>query len=160
MELFKDVKGYEELYQVSNLGRVKSLPKIVGRRLRGETVLAQQRSRHGYYMVDLCTNGKRFNASVHRLVAEAFIPNPDNKPCVNHIDGDKANNCVDNLEWCTHSENQLHAYKNNLCPRHKKPFKRKPLTDEQKAKISEATKNAMSRPEVQKKLHRKRKVVE
>lgn len=71
--------------------------------------------KNGYLYITPKVNGKNKNLKVHRLVAELFIPNPDNKPCVNHIDGDKQNNCVDNLEWCTHSENMKHAVKLGLC---------------------------------------------
>lgn len=69
---------------------------------------------HGYEVVFLWENNKAKSHSVHRLVAEAFLPNPENKPCVNHKDGNKANNILDNLEWCTYSENTLHALENNL----------------------------------------------
>ena len=69
------------------------------------------KERNGYMRVWIIQNGKRVKASVHRLVAKAFIPNPENKPCVNHIDGNKENNCASNLEWCTHSENEKHSYR-------------------------------------------------
>lgn len=157
-EEFRPVKGYEGLYEVSNYWRVKSLPKVVGRGVRAGHLLKLRVSGFGYVMCDLCNNYKKFNASVHRLVAEAFIDNPDNKPCVNHIDGDKSNNHVTNLEWCTYSENMKHAYDHDLYPRKRKPYERKPLSDEQKKRISEATKLAMQRPDVQEKLHRKRGV--
>ena len=90
-EIWKEIKDYEGLYQVSNLGRVKSSTKILKNRL----------SKRGYYIVTLYKNGKSTTKWVHRLVAEAFIPNPDNLPQVNHKDEDKLNNRVDNLEWCT-----------------------------------------------------------
>jgi len=73
---------------------------------------------NGYYYVCLSKNGKVRKFKVNRLVAQAFIPNPDNKPFVNHIDGDKLNNNVNNLEWCTQSENMLHAYKYGLRKSH------------------------------------------
>lgn len=118
-EIWKDIKGYEGLYQVSNLGRVKSLNHIRKNGKSGEyiqkgKVLQNLISCCRYYQVGLSKNGSIKFLTVHRLVAEAFIPNPENKPQVNHIDGNKLNNCIDNLEWCTRSENQLHAWKNGL----------------------------------------------
>ena len=112
-EVFKPIKGYEGLYEISNHGRVKSLPKIIGRRMKPETILKPKMA-HGYVLVTLCKDAKQFNASVHRLVAEAFIPNPNNKPEVNHIDGCRSNNDISNLEWCTSSENKIHAYRTGL----------------------------------------------
>lgn len=112
MEEFRDIKGYEGLYQVSNFGNVMSLSKGDGNgnrdRLLKQEVL-DNNSTTTYRRVALCVNGivKRF--SVHRLVALAFIDNPEDKPMVNHIDNNGWNNNVDNLEWCTHSENMMHA---------------------------------------------------
>ena len=102
-EQWRAVEGYPG-YEVSNLGRV------VGS--RGE--LTPARLPKGYLMVNLCKNGKQKPHYIHRLVAQAFIPNPENKPQVNHIDGDKNNNRVSNLEWATYLENHLHAIKNHL----------------------------------------------
>lgn len=96
-EIWKDIKDYEGLYQVSNLGRVKSLSNIKSKR---EKLLKLTLRTNGYYMVILYKNTKRAAKNVHRLVAETFIPNPDNLPQVNHKDEDKTNNCVGNLEWC------------------------------------------------------------
>lgn len=107
-ETWKDVKDYEGLYQISNKGRVKSL------RWAGGKVLKFGNSGFGYFFVNLSKNNKCRNFFVHTLVARAFIPNPENKPEVNHIDGNKKNNCVENLEWVTESENHLHAYKTGL----------------------------------------------
>lgn len=103
MEVWKDIKGYESLYQVSNTGKIKSL------RFGRERILKPIK-RQGYLRVDLIS--KWF--SVHRLVALHFIPNPENKPEVNHKDGDKKNNCVDNLEWNTAQENMRHAHDTGL----------------------------------------------
>lgn len=102
-EIWKDVKGFEKLYQVSNTGLVKSLITNNSRRKR---VLKQKKTSRGYLSVTLFdNNGKHKYILVHRLVAEAFISNPDNLPQVNHKDEDKTNNNVDNLEWCTASYN-------------------------------------------------------
>lgn len=105
-EVWKDVKGYEGLYQVSNLGRVKSLARILndGRKWK-EKVLKLGKDKDGYLQVHLYKNGKPKMFKIYRLVAEAFIPNPDSLPCVNHKDEDKTNNTVENLEWCTHEYN-------------------------------------------------------
>lgn len=112
-EIWKDIPGYEGLYQISNKQMVKSLSRkeFGGRnRIRGERILKPRTDRGGYLHVALSKNGETKNLSIHRLVAIAFIPNPDNKLCVNHIDGVKKNNSIDNLEWCTHSENTKHMF--------------------------------------------------
>ena len=92
-EIFKDIKNYEGLYQVSNLGRVYSV--------RNNKILKPKLNKYGYLSVNLKYKGSRVTKSIHRLVGEAFIPNPNDLPQVNHKDEDKTNNCVDNLEWCT-----------------------------------------------------------
>lgn len=99
MEIWKDIAGYEGLYQVSNRGRVKSLPR--NGTSKSEKLLNLHKDSKGSYNVSLSKNGKRKIAYVHRLVAEAFLPNPDNLPQVFHIDGNPANNDVNNLYWCT-----------------------------------------------------------
>lgn len=104
-EIWKPIKGYETLYKVSNLGNVKSI--YYNR--KGIEYLVAQDLRRGYLRVALIKNGIRKYYSVHRLVAEAFIPNPNNLPCINHKDENKQNNKMDNLEWCTHSYNKMYS---------------------------------------------------
>ena len=103
-EIWKDVEDYEGLYQVSNLGRVKS--SYTNRILKG------RKHTHGYLMVNLYKNSNVSNKMIHRLVAQAFIPNPENKPQVNHVDEDKTNNVVSNIEWMTATENINHGTHN------------------------------------------------
>lgn len=107
MENWRPVRGYEGLYEISDKGRVRSLPRN-GTVLR-KRILKPHLLKSGYWQVELSMDNKMHGYRVHRLVAAAFIPNPENKLQVNHIDGDKENNCVENLEWVTRSENQLHA---------------------------------------------------
>ena len=97
MEIWKDVVGYEGLYCVSSFGRIKSLPRPTKQKAQEMSRYSDQK---GYQRVWLCKDGTPKNYKVHRLVAQAFIPNPDELPQVNHKDENKANNCVDNLEWC------------------------------------------------------------
>jgi hypothetical protein len=109
MEEWRDIKGYEGLYQVSNLGRVKSLSRTIERSKYGSIFVSEKilstNSTKGYLYVSLCKCGKQKRVRVHRLVAEAFIPNQDNLPEVNHKDENKENNAVSNLEWCTNKYN-------------------------------------------------------
>lgn len=105
VEIWKDVVGYEGFYKVSNLGNLKS-------KARGKNwnTLKSNYGYSGYLSVGLYKNKKASNFRLNRLVAEAFIPNLENKPVVNHINGIKWDNRVENLEWATHSENGIHAY--------------------------------------------------
>lgn len=96
-EIWKAIKGYEGLYQVSNLGRVKSLYRCI--------ILSPKISNSGYYVVTLSLNGETKMFLIHRLVAQNFLENPDNLSCVNHKDQNKLNNCVSNLEWCDNRYN-------------------------------------------------------
>lgn len=128
-EVWKTISGYESRYEVSNLGRVRSIPRYVdnhtGEKLIKGREISQHINKRGYVIVSLNKESKRKTYKVHRLVAEAFIENPFNKPQVNHIDGDKTNNRVDNLEWNDNSENQLHAYRTGLHKPSNKSGKRK-----------------------------------
>ena len=113
-EIWKDIEGYEGLYQVSNLGRVKYLPKY---NTKKEGIMAYT-IRSGYRNLILRKNGKRKSKQIHRLVAQAFISNPENKPFVNHKDFNRQNNIVENLEWVTQKEN-VHWSINNMKKRKK-----------------------------------------
>lgn len=117
-EVWRDINGYEGLYQVSNLGRVKRLERIVrnnvygGMRIVDEKILSATDNGHGYKIIGLRKDGRRKNHYVHRLVATAFIDNPHDFHYVNHLDRDRANNIADNLEWCTQLENVAHSIDN------------------------------------------------
>ncbi len=103
-EIWKDIINFPD-YQISNLGNVYSKKNY---KIRKPFVS------NGYLSIYLFKNGKRYRKKIHRLVAEAFIPNPNNLPVINHIDGNKLNNIVSNLEWCTSKQNTIHAYKTGL----------------------------------------------
>lgn len=103
---WKDIEGYEGLYRVSSCGQIYSIWKKGLKKLQDD--------KDGYKKVTLYKNGKSKCIAVHRVVAMNFIENPSNKPYVNHIDGNKANNRIENLEWCTQSENELHAHNTGL----------------------------------------------
>lgn len=119
-EEWRDVIGYEGYYQVSNLGRVKSLQRDTVKILKSKPAIG------GYLRVVLCKNETKKNRPIHILVAQAFIPNPENKKQVNHLDGDKKNNCMDNLAWATPAENIAHAFDMGLrksgCEHHRAKF--------------------------------------
>lgn len=112
-ETWKSLKGIVECgdyYEVSDFGNVRSITRIcsAGRTKKGR-ILKQSKNKKGYMTVKFSLNGKEKSYIVHRLVAIAFIPNPENKPQVNHIDNIRDNNRLNNLEWCTNSENQQHC---------------------------------------------------
>lgn len=111
-EVWKDIPGYVGYYQVSNLGRVRSLSRIVARKtgslfINGK-LLKQYNTNKGRLEVHLCRNGKWVHWLVHRIVATTFLPNPHNLPQINHLNGDPRDNRLDNLEWCDQSRNELH----------------------------------------------------
>ena len=114
------VKGYEELYEVSDTGEVRSVDRVLSvtnqkeRLFKGRVLLQTMNKQVQYKQVSLWKENKGTSYYVHRLVAEAFIPNPESKPEVNHIDGNRQNNHISNLEWVTSGENSLHASKTGL----------------------------------------------
>lgn len=122
-EIWKDIQNYEDYYQVSNFGNVRSKDRKVVAinnpnriyNVKGKNLKPVIIKDTGYYRVSLHKNGKQFTHKIHRLVAKQFIPNPKDLPEINHLDFDKANNHVDNLEWITKYDNILHerAYRMN-----------------------------------------------
>lgn len=110
IEVWKNIAGYEGLYMVSNLGRVKSLEFRNGACVKSrERIMTPTDNGNGYKIVGLRRGNHKANHYVHRLVAEAFIPNPKAMNVVNHIDFDKGNNKADNLEWCSQTDNVMHS---------------------------------------------------
>ena len=118
-EKWKDIEGYEGIYQVSDGGRIRSVDRVViskngvKREVKGQ-LMKQSTSKYGYKVIILRKDGIKKNHRVHRLVAESFINKEKGKTLINHKDGNKRNNRVENLEWCTNSENMKHAFKKDL----------------------------------------------
>lgn len=110
IEIWKPVPYYEGLYEVSNLGRVKTLPRYHRYGLKEEKILKPGYGKFGYAHVALTKNGIMKTTRVHRIVALVFVPNPYMYEFVNHLDGVKSNNAASNLEWCNRSQNMKHAY--------------------------------------------------
>ena len=133
MVIWKDVDGFEGLYKVSSEGVVVGTPRTGTK----GGVVKWYKTTHGYMEYHLCKNGKRHHMSTHRLVAKHFIPNPNNKPFVNHIDGNKLNNNVENLEWVTHEENMQHAVRTGLLNNKGNNHPRNKLTDKEVYQIRE-----------------------
>lgn len=136
MENWKDIKGFENEYQVSDYGRVRRKKGIVNSGLKHshyrtvyQTILKPHKKRNGYLTVDLSKNGKTTTVSIHRLVAIAFLPNDDvaNKKCIDHINCIKTDNRISNLEWVSSYENSQRAKKNNLMKGARKPIRNKQL---------------------------------
>lgn len=166
-EEWRDVVGFEGLYQVSNLGRVRSL-----RIKRGANSTMYLGNHNGYKVLLIPVNGKRKIFSVHRLVAEAFIPNPENKPCIDHINCIRSDNRVENLRWCTHKENMNNPItkqkKSEIMSGENNHFLGKKHTQETRDKISKSRKgrfygeenpfyNKKHTEETKKKMSQKRK---
>lgn len=138
-EIWKDINGYEGYYQISNYGNVRSLDRYInytdgrikffkGKRMKSHS------SSFGYLCVKLSKDGTAYHTFLHRLIAEAFIPNPENLPVINHKDENPTNNSIDNLEWCTYEYNNSY---NNLIERRSKNFKNKFRNGEYKHSISD-----------------------
>lgn len=125
-EIWKDIPGYEGRYKVSSLGRIKSLKRMVNfaghEREVEEKIREGVKSRNGYWRITLSKDYKNKTYTIHSIVAKAFIPNPENLPCINHINSDKDDNSVANLEWISHKNNTRHYYLNtakNITPKEK-----------------------------------------
>lgn len=152
MEKWAEVKGYEGLYEVSNKGRVRSLDRLeqlkngVTRKRKG-IVLKGRIDRYGYKYVGLSKNKKTTFFKVHRLVAIAFVNNPNNYNIVNHKDEDKTNNCEENLEWCTVLYNANYGTRNSrISQKNKGRQIGRILSEETKRKMSESHKKILGRP--------------
>lgn len=113
MELWKNIDGYDGMYQISNFGNIRTWFKPPSGIRKTPILRRQDITYQGYHLITLSKNGTKKRYSVHRLVAFAFIPNPENKPFINHIDFNKSNNHFSNLEWCTQKENVKHTIENN-----------------------------------------------
>lgn len=167
MERWKDIKGFEGYYQISSSGRVKS----VRRRIKTERSFRNIDERlrtlvevHGYLYCELWKENDHKRYAVHRLVAEAFLDNPDSLPQVNHKDGDKKNNNVTNLEWCTQSDNNYHSYKTGLKAPYDRNGENNPMfgrhhNDSAKAKIAEVHKGMKHTDETKAKMSAAKKGV-
>lgn len=147
MEIWADVKGYEGLYLISTYGNCKTTNYRPGYGRIPEDIndimkIENPDNHQGYCTIKLSKNGKKRTARIHRLVAEAFIPNPNNYPCVNHIDGNKLNNNVNNLEWCTEKQNMEHAAKFNLVNRGKQQYVKQLTLDGKLIKIHKSIREA------------------
>lgn len=139
-EIWKDIKNFEGYYQVSNLGRVRSLDRIIvynnGRKhIHKGKILNLKPKKTGYIDVYLQKQFDSKNFLLHRLVAEAFIPNPNNYPIINHKDENPSNNCVDNLEWCTYEYNNNYGSRNSKLSNSRKGMK---FTEAHKQKLSKS----------------------
>lgn len=137
-EIWKEIEGYEGLYEVSNFGRVKSL-----KRDKNGKLMSLQKDKDGYPVVGLYFKGNLKLHKVHRLVAQTFLSNPDNLPQVNHKDEDKTNNMVDNLEWCTPGYNTNYGTR-NIRVRNKELGKI--VSEESRKKMSDSAKGKKKKP--------------
>jgi hypothetical protein len=155
-EIWKYVPGYEEYYEVSTLGNVRSVDRFVKSPTTDRLLLKGKpksvcMDKYGYLHVCLSKEHKTWYPTIHKLVALAFIPNPNNKPCIDHIDGNKLNNRLENLRWCTVKENNRNPV---TIQRHKEII----FTEERNRKISQSLKGHITSPETKKKISESRKL--
>lgn len=137
-EIWKDIKGYEGFYKISSYGRIMNTGIYRDGRRYNPKVLIPNTDIHGYKYVSLYKEGKVKSVKVHRLVAEAFIPNPENKPCIDHIDTDRTNNRVNNLRWVTYKENANNPLTiKHIC----EVLKNREITDEYRKHMSDVMKS-------------------
>lgn len=144
-EIWKDIKGLESKYQVSNKGNVRSLDMITnnGKQLRKGRIRKLSMNKYGYKCVSVIVNGKLKSLSVHRLVALAFIENPYNFPLINHKDENRANNCVDNLEWCDFKYNSNYGNRNKKLSESIKKLNMNPINKIPVLQIDKCTKKIL-----------------
>lgn len=149
IEEWKPIPGYEGLYEASSFGKVKSLRReeiyrkrngIISTRIREERILKPNAGRNNHQRITLCKDGKTNVLLLHRVIASAFIPNPEEKPNIDHIDTDPTNNCVWNLRWVTQHENAMNPLTriHNSKSKMGHPYRGRPLTEEERKKISVA----------------------
>lgn len=163
-EVWRSVVDYEGFYKVSSKGRVRSLNRVVKNSRPGTTRIHKGKilkpgTINGYKHVILCANGKTKRESVHRLVANAFIKNDLGKPCINHKDRDRGNNCVENLEWCSYSENTRHYRKMDKWEQVGEKNNNAKLTNKSVLKIRRLNKDGESQKNIAKKFHVTRSTV-
>ena len=152
-EVWKDIKGFEGLYKISNLGRVK---RLISTKCKSERFLSITKdNKVGYCRIMLSKENKQKRFLIHRLLAEHFIPNTQKKPCIDHINGNKSDNRLENLRWCTYKENNNFplARANNSAAQ-----KKSAQNESLREKRREATKKAMSNPLTRKKISESRKL--